>query len=548
MDLDAFSYSTTLVLFFGYVLTNCVAKEHKCSPSISALVAPSPAVARASIVGKTYSDLIDLGFVENGFSDYCSRLLMTEKESAAVVFPDSISCVKHFCKDDPIRHVQEDPGNKNGLVNREMLWHLCDGSCAVRLSNGKAIVRKTGSGIHWELRQGDFLFREKMSTGRMKPLLMLPFALVAALTFRFHKRLVSPALICVAVVVLWFYMKVDKGTSYSLVVQEYPSEDAISIGNFVLHNFSYSVIRRGDGRCAIYTCNRFKGVQNFRFRTHCDVLNFRVPHVTRRGRPVKLNWLKVLTGVWLLEHKEYDHIVYADRDLILDRDPSCAFGHQNVVFSDLGGAKPDSAMFIFRNGNGINHLSVLHSWLKKETGETTRRDGGEEQAALFNLPTNLTHVAAQRLYMFQCGRNSINRAECLHRRRYLSVDVNIVLTKLLLETLRPTVFKFTPYRLLVPTLIFREMKHSVLRELIPLVLPILEIIIYQRWVVEAPVTELRCPQMSTKAISYGSFDNPYTQTFSSLSAVGVVSRTPKGWVCTDLSQGWGLGIILVYPP
>ncbi|CAN8071448.1 unnamed protein product [Agarophyton chilense] len=460
---------------------------------------------------------------------------MTEKEPAAVVFPSSFVCVKYFCKDDPILHVQE--GDVDGVINREMLWHFCEGSCALQLSNGKAVVSKAGTEIRWELRHGDFLFRKTKSMRSFQIPGLEALGLCAMFLFRFRTTRIFPALLSAMILFFWIRMQhFNTIPNYSLVVKKQNSVDAVNIGSFVLHNFSYSVVQRGDGRCAIYSCNHFKGVANIRFRTSCDVLNFRVPLVTRGGRPVKLNWLKVLTGIWLLEHHGYEHFVYIDRDLILDRDPGFIFGHQNVVFSDLGGLKPDSAMFIFRNANGVNHLSTLHSWLKRETGETSRRDDGEEQAALFTLSNNLTHVPGQKLYTFQCGRNSVNRAECLLRRRTPSLDANVFFSKLLLEILRPLSFDFIPHRFLAPTFLFRHIRQRALRELMPLMLPVLEIIIYQRWVAEAPVKELRCPPMSTKVISYGSFDNPYTQEFSGVSSFGVVSRTPKGWICTDIAQ------------
>lgn len=527
-------FSLFLVLFSRIIPLGICYHGPRCEPRIASFTNPGGDFKSLTLLGVTYAGLESLGLDRIENTDFCSRLLETEKYSVAVLFPDSVICVKYICQNSPIEHVQEGPSDVRSVVNREMLWNFCSGFCSVYVGHGKAVV--TGHGKSWELLQGNFLFQQTKSTEN-KRWAYLPL-LAAFCGVPFMKRRGTPLVFfMLAVLSVWLFTKSTNTESmFALNVKETGPGANTIVAGFSLHNFSKVLERRGTGRCVIYTCNRFNKVRNIRFRTTCDIVNFRVPLVTREGRSVRLNWLKVLTGIWLLKNTKYDKFMYIDRDLILEKDPSFAFRHRNVVFSDLGGSKPDSAMFMFRGGQSVNHTNTLYEWLKMETGETSRRDGGEEQAALFDMHEDSIHVTNQALYTFQCGRNSVNRAECLRRRRSLSVDVNVFLSKLGFEVSKSAILSYLPHRFLNPETWLSTGKNNALSRIRRALLPVFEIILYQYFVARSGPREVRCPPLSAKVISHGSFDNPYTKTFTSFSASGSVSRTPLGWRCNDLSH------------
>ncbi|PXF48915.1 hypothetical protein BWQ96_01257 [Gracilariopsis chorda] len=528
-------FSLSLVLFLGSISLGVCYHGRKCDPSVASFANPGGDFHSLTLLGKSYTELDSLGLERRDNMEFCTTLLATEKKSVAVSFPNAFLCVKYICQDSLIENVQEGPGDVTTVVNREMLWSLCGGFCSVDVRHGKAVV--TGHGKSWELSQGNFLFQRTKST-KNNNWDYLPL-LAALCSVPLMRRRGTP-LVFFSLVVLsvWLFTRSTKtDTRYALDVEEIGQGATTRVAGFALHNFSRAFERRGSSQCVIYTCNRFKKVRNIRFRTTCDIVNFRVPFVSRESRSVRLNWLKVLTGIWLLKNTKYEKLIYIDRDLILDKDPSFSFRNRNVIFSDLGGLKPDSAMFMFRGSQSVNHTSTLYEWLKKETGETSRRDGGEEQAALFDMQENSIHVSRQPLYTFQCGRNSMNRAECLRRHRSLSIDANVLFSKIAFEVLRLVIFPFFPYRFPKPETLLSNWKYGGISWTAPVLLPVLEIILYQHFVADPGPREVRCPPLSSKAISYGSFDNPYTKTFTSFSASGSVSRTPLGWRCTDLSRG-----------
>lgn len=308
----------------------------------------------------------------------------------------------------------------------------------------------------------------------------------------------------------------------------------MEVHGYKLLNSAREVRHKGNDNCVIYTCNAYKSVLNLRFSTKCDVINFRATQVLRDGRNVALNWLKVLGAIWITENEHYDNLVYTDRDLILTTEPLDLAGLDELVFPDLGGGEPDSAMFIGNAHENATSSSFFNIWLDQETGETNRRDGGEEQEALLNMFKTMELKIVPDLYSFQCGRNSMNRAQCLLRGQFISWNKPLLFTKVTVELSRIFLYTYFRSRVWMPTLFLSHQGTFSIPNTLACLVSITEVVLYNQVFSARPLRETKCSAAGVKAISHGSFDNPFQATLTGVYTDGIAKRGPFGWNCYEM--------------
>lgn len=479
----------------------------------------------------------------------CRNLLRTTAGTHHLKFPDDTTCLRLQNPSASIPPLRKLPYPSTFYISRHHLRTICNGHCVLQHTPFSVIVSTRQNTLYTiNRRNGPFFYPLLSQPYRLPSSAFIPLSLLFLLISFRSARLIPPFLFLLS------YLLFLKPNYVLLQPRLPPSEDKLFHG-FVLKSFRIQALHlatthRHTAQCAIFTCNAFSNVKNLRLQTftapYCDVLNFRITQIFKYNVPhiaITNNWLKVIIALYLLSHhKNYEIITYIDRDLILEQNPPF-FTSIPVTFPDLGNSQPDAAMFVLNTTSSLSN-TFLQTWSSYIGMPTSRHDKGEEQDALLNISrTTAVHVVRS-LYTFQCGRNSLNRAQCLLRRDWVTFNSPIILAKVSVELLRtcihillsPTATKhptwLTPFARIVSLLDSRRF----LAEIVSISGGILEISLYIAILGQNVQKNMKCSLEAVKSISSGSFDNPVERTFIGISEHGFSKREPTGWRCFR----WGM--------
>lgn len=492
------------------------------------------------------SSLPSLGFIPAPPTHPCTQLLSPEFGSHLLNFPPHLACVRLQHPHPLNSHTLPLP--PSSFIPRDKVHLLCNGHCTAYFSR-TSLTLSTFYGTRFIFRPDLPLFRQlppPATPWSSAHLVVLPVAfslfLLILLLLRPASSVQSTLGLLLVVIVSYASLRDTLHPRYLLRLRPASTPGrSLSIRDFHLFNVSQETIRaHHPPDCVIYTCNAYADVVNLRVRSRCDQVNFRVLSVARaNGRSVAKNWLKVLLGIWLVEQGQYARFVYIDRDVILTEDPMRAFEGggaraEGMTFADLGGGKGDAAMF---GGGGKGTLRFLEQWLEGESGGTGRRDGGEEQEVLLGLDTAGVRMVAG-WYGFQCGRNAMNRAQCLMQRRWVEWNKELFFVKVAVEVVRSGGFSVWGGKGWMPMVMVHGGGGWGGRQGLVAVVGAAEVVMYGVLFRGEGMKERRCAAAGVKSISYGSVDNPFEGTLTSVFEGGIAKRGAVGWKCYEMGRYW----------
>lgn len=508
---------------------------------ILSLKNPSKSISASFLVGKSMTDLVELNFSRTLETSTCTRLLSSEFGSKAIIFSRVLACArfqgKKFSRISFSEHSNENPGS---LLSREELYNSCKGSCSLTY-NKEGVLIDTYEGFRYIAKRGSMFFQKRnevVFVHWMDLIVVLFLSAILILNTKLKRKNRTLLLLYISCVL---YLNFTEKQKFVLSLNDSVQGKDTTIGDYSLLKFQEETIRKGSSKCLIFTCNKYENVINIRFQTTCTVVNFRVKYVKKENRNVSKNWLKVLCAIWILQNRKFETITYIDRDLIIREKVPFKAESSTPIFPDLGGNRPDSAMFTFSN-DGDTRI-FFNSWLQKETGQTGRRDGGEEQESLLEMSEERGIATVKSMYAFQCGRNALNRAECLKRRNLFELNRRIFVTKVGLEISRSIVHKYFPSIWITPTAYLRGKISGNMGSAATIFIYVFEFSLFKRFFGEANLEKRKCSSADIKAISHGSFDNPFQKTLTAFTENGIAKRGNTGWDCYNLGtqkEVWGL--------
>lgn len=523
------------LILFSLTLLLSLAERPPTKVSILSLSSPSTNLTADALLGKSEAELSVLGFALVPTTHDCQRLLLPEWGAIGVVFAGNISCARlETPAHSVISTARELQQPVNAFYSREEIYIACNGQCTASFESF-SVTSTTFDGRRFAFHQHG-LFYETKSPRAENVSVLAAVGSITLFLLLLRSRGQRIWLLSTIVVVIFCASGRSDHRKYRLSVREVQDKSRTQVHGYVLLNFAKEVRDKGSSNCIIYTCNAYENVVNLRFSSECDVINFRVTQVLYNTRNVAMNWLKVLVALWIIENEDYLRLVYTDRDLILTKEPLDLVGSHGIVFPDLGGGKPDSAMFIGDGDDNATGYNLLSTWLDLETGETSRRDGGEEQEALLNLHKTRNLKTVPELYDFQCGRNGMNRAQCLLERRYLSWNKSLFFTKVAVELFRIVSNSFFPSRIWMPSVFLYVQGSSLITNTLSCFVSITEVMLYIHLFSPRHLGEIKCSVAGVKAISHGSFDNPFEGTLTAVYPNGIAKRGRIGWRCYEFSK------------